>query len=91
MYTVDSVIDTVQNGKKQMVNTFVTNTDVASALNQFIDNQTEYTKQAVKATTDAMTTVSQATVKAVQDASRFDYTKFGEGIMKAYQSNLSAK
>jgi hypothetical protein len=28
-------------------------------------------------------------VKASQEAMKFDYTKFGEGIMKAYQTNQS--
>jgi hypothetical protein len=53
-------------------------------MNQFIDNQTEYTKKAAKATLDASTTVVQESIKHVQDAAKFDYAKFGEGIMKAY-------
>jgi hypothetical protein len=33
-----------------------------------------------------MTTLVSETTKTMQDAMKFDYTKFGEGIMKAYQT-----
>ena len=59
---------------------------MADALNSFVNEQTEYTKKAVKATSDMATTVTSELVKAVQEAGKFDYSKFGEGIMKAYNS-----
>ena len=86
MFTLDTTIDTVQNGKKQFVKTFVHNEHIAEAMNHFIDSQTDYTKKAVRATTDAATEIVQETVKACQNAAKFDYVKFGEGIMKAYQT-----
>jgi SHS2 domain-containing protein len=89
MFTADAFIDTVQTGKKTWVNTFVTNDTMKDAMVKFIDNQAEYTKKAVKATTDAATTVASETVKAVQEASKFDYSKFGEGIMKAYTAQTA--
>ena len=91
MFSYDATIDAVQTGKKQFVKTFVTDEKIADALNQFIDNQTEYTKKAVKATLDAGTTVVQETVKHAQEAAKFDYTKFGEGIMKAYTAQTKSK
>ncbi len=84
MFTLDTVIDTVQSGKKTFVNTFVTNETVKKALVEFVDAQTAYTKEAAKAGTDAFTTVAKETVTAMQNAAKFDYTKFGEGVMKAY-------
>ena len=84
MFTTDAIIDTVQTGKKTWVNVFVTNESMKDAMINFIDNQSEYTKKAIKATTDATSTVITETVKAVQEATKFDYVKFGEGIMKAY-------
>jgi hypothetical protein len=33
----------------------------------------------------------QETQKAMREAAKFDYTKFGEGIMKAYQANAHTK
>lgn len=86
MFTLDPVIDTVQSGKKQFVKTFVTNSSAAQALNDFIDAQTEYTKNAVRVTAETVTVLTHEAIKAVENAMKFDYVKFGEGIMKAYQT-----
>ena len=91
MFTYDATIDAVQTGKKQFVKTFITDEKIAYALNQFIDNQNEYTKKAAKATIDAGTTVVQETIKHSQEAAKFDYAKFGEGIMKAYSAQTKTK
>ena len=91
MFTADTLIDTVQNSKKQFVKTFVTNEHIAESINHFIDTQAEYTKKAMKATSDAATEIMQETQKAMREAAKFDYSKFGEGIMKAYQANGKAK
>ncbi len=90
MFTFDSTIDAVQSSKKVFVKTFVQNKAVADALNDFIDAQSSYTKQAIKTSTDTATTVIGEITKSTYDAMRFDYSKFGEGIMKAYQ-NLQPK
>jgi hypothetical protein len=84
MFTVDQTVDTIQNGKKQFVKTFVQNETVAEAMNSFIDAQSEYTKKAAKVGMDTATTIASEATKAVQNAMKFDYVKFGEGIMKAY-------
>jgi len=89
MFTFDATIDAVQTGKKQAIKAFVTNNAIAESLTKFVDAQTEYTKSAMKSGTDAWTAVTKEMMKSMQDATKFDYTKFGEGIMKAYQSNFS--
>ena len=86
MFTLDATIDAVQTGKKQFVKTFVQNETAATAMNEFIDAQAAYTKKAAKVGMDTFTTLTSEMVKASQEAMKFDYTKFGEGIMKAYQS-----
>lgn len=91
MFTFDPVIDAVQSGKKTFIKTFVTNEKIASSLNDFVDSQTAYTKEVVKATTTMMTAVLSETTKSIQDVNKFDYTKFGEGIMKAYYTHLNGK
>jgi hypothetical protein len=91
MFTADTVIDSIQNSKKQFVKTFVTNEHIAESMNQFIDTQAEYTKKAFKATTDAATEIMQETQKVVRETAKFDYAKFGEGIMKAYQATGKTK
>jgi hypothetical protein len=87
MFTADAIIDTVQHGKKQFVKTFVQNEAAATAMNNFIDAQADYTKKATKVGMDTFATLSTELVKSIQDAAKFDYTKFGEGIMKAYSAN----
>jgi len=84
MFTVDATIDTVQGAKKQFVKTFVQNETAATAMNEFIDVQAEYTKKAAKVGIDTFTVLASETTKAMQNAMKFDYAKFGEGVMKAY-------
>jgi len=84
MFTADAIIDTVQNGKKTLVKTFVQNEAAATAMNEFIDAQADYTKKAAAVGMDTFTTLTTEMVKTMQNAAKFDYTKFGEGIMKAY-------
>jgi ATP phosphoribosyltransferase len=84
MFTADAIIDTVQTGKKTWVNTFVTNETVKESMIKFIDSQAEYTKKAFRVGMDTFTTLSSELIKANQEAMKFDYSKFGEGIMKAY-------
>ena len=91
MFTLDATIDAVQNGKKQCVKTFVQNEKMADAMNLFIDAQATYTKQAFKVGVDTATALASETTKTVQEAMKFDYTKFGEGIMKAYTATTSKK
>lgn len=91
MFTADAIIDTVQNGKKQFVKTFVQNETAAQAMNNFIDAQADYTKKAAKVGMDTFTTLSTEMVKATQNAMKFDYAKFGEGIMKAYTATTAKK
>ncbi len=91
MFTLDPVIDTVQTGKKTFVNTFVQNETVKDSLVKFIDAQADYTKKAAKVGMDTFTTLAQETVKASQEAMKFDYAKFGEGVMKAYTAQTAKK
>ena len=44
---LSSTIDTVQTGKKIFVDTFVKHEELAKTMNNFVDQQTEYTKQTV--------------------------------------------
>ena len=91
MFTADALIDTVQTGKKTWVNTFVTNETIKDSMIKFIDSQAEYTKKAAKVGMDTFTSVASESLKAAQEATKFDYVKFGEGIMKAYTAQTSKK
>lgn len=91
MFTAESMIDTIQTGKKTMVNTLVTNPAIKDAMIQFIDAQADYTKKAFKTGMDTVTVMTSEMVKAGQEAMKFDYAKFGEGVMKAYQTTAAKK
>ena len=91
MFTADALIDTVQTGKKTFVNTFVTNETIKESMIKFIDSQAEYTKKAAKIGMNTFTSVASESLKAAQEATKFDYVKFGEGIMKAYSAQTSKK
>lgn len=85
MFTADAIIDTVQTGKKTLVNVFVTNEKIKDAMVDFIDAQADYTKKAVKVTTDAMTTVASESVKQAQEVLKFDYAKAYADFFKPFQ------
>ena len=84
MFTADALIDTIQTGKKTFVNTFVTNEAVKAPMIKFIEAQADYTKQAAKVGMDTFTSLTSEAVKQARESTKFDYVKFGEGIMKAY-------
>ena len=48
MFALDTFIDTIQNAKKQIVTTFVTDKEVQKPLIGFVDAQTDFVKQIVK-------------------------------------------
>ena len=54
----DEFIDTVQKAKKDWVKMFVYSDNVSKTMNEFIDAQTTYTKEAVKATSAAAGTIA---------------------------------
>ena len=72
----NTYIDAVQNGKKQIVKTFVQHEGIKTALNEFIDGQTSYTKSAVKVATDVGQRLYEESTKAFSEVARQDYTKF---------------
>lgn len=69
MFTPDTFIDAVQNGKKQFVNTFVQHDGIKRALTDFIDGQTAYTKALVETNTKVGTRLASELVTT-------DFTKF---------------
>lgn len=42
-----SAVDSIQSGKKQVIDTFVTHDGIKKTLNDFVDAQTSYTKAAI--------------------------------------------
>lgn len=79
MFTLDTTIDTVQGAKKEAIKTFVKNEEVAKTLNEFVDAQTAYTKEALKVTTEIgtklATKLASETVRVTQEAMKADHWK----------------
>jgi len=91
MFTADAIIDTVQTGKKTIVNTFVTNETVKDSMIKFIDSQADYTKRAAKVGMDTATTLTSEIIKQVEAVAKFDYVKAGQEFFKAFQPATSKK
>ena len=91
MFTTDAIIDTVQTGKKTIVNTFVTNETAKESMIKFIDAQADYTKRAAKVGMDTFTSLSSEAIKQVEAAAKFDYTKACEDFFKALKPATAKK
>ena len=91
MFTADAIIDTVQTGKKTIVNTFVTNETAKESMIKFIDAQADYTKKAAKVGMDTATTLTSEMIKQVETMAKFDYVKAGQDFLKAFQPVTSKK
>lgn len=64
MFNTDFAIDSIQNAKKQFVNTFVTNDSFKKELVKLIDAQTDFAKGQVKTTLE----IAEAFVKNASNA-----------------------
>ena len=91
MFTADAIIDTVQTGKKTIVNTFVTNETAKESMIKFIDAQADYTKKAAKVGMDTATTLTSEAVKQVEAVVKYDYVKAGQDFIKAFQPTTAKK
>ena len=79
----NSVIETVQTAQKTFVNTFVTNEEIAKPMIRMIDSQCETAEMTAKAVLDITTTMASATTEKVQEAMKFDFTKYTEAFKPA--------
>jgi len=85
MFITDTIIDSIQQQKKQFVNTvFGSNPAIADALNSFVDAQASYTKSAVKAGSDSSSRISAEMTKLVKEGAKFDYAKAAETFSKSF-------
>jgi hypothetical protein len=64
MFTHNTIIDSIQNGKKQIVNTFVQDAKFKAELNKLIDAQAA----AAKTSVEASLAIAQALTKQATDA-----------------------
>jgi len=79
----NSVIDAVQTAQKTFVNTVVTNKEIAEPMIKMIDSQCETVKLTGKVILDITTTMASATTEKVQEAMKFDFTKYADAFKPA--------
>ena len=81
---VNNTVDAIQTSKRIFVDTFVKHEGLAKSLNEFVDAQTSYTKQAIdasiKTSTEVYNTVSDKTfytdaAKSMQESAKAFYTQ----------------
>ena len=82
MFTVEKLVDTIQNSKKQFVETFVKQEDMRNSLNEFIDAQTKYTKTVVDTATKLTKTVSDEATKLVKEMTEYDWSNLADQATK---------
>jgi hypothetical protein len=75
MFSFDSIIDAVQNGKKQVVSTFVTDKKFQAELNKLIDAQAEFAKGQVQSTLS----IAEALAKNAKETTEVFVSKFKVG------------
>ena len=79
----NSVIEAVQTAQKTFVNTVVQNEEIARPMIQMIDSQCETVKLTTKAILDITTSMASATTEKVQEAMKFDFTKYADAFRPA--------
>jgi len=77
---IHTTVDTIQTSKKMFVDTFVKHEGLAKSLNEFVDAQTVYTKEAIDASVNAGTNV----YNTVTDKSF--YTETMKSVQESVQS-----
>jgi hypothetical protein len=79
----NSVIESVQTAQKTFVNTFVTNEEIAKPMVKMIDSQCDAAKLTAKAVLDITTSMAAVTTEKVQEAMKFDFTKYADAFKPA--------
>lgn len=75
MFTVDTALDAIQTAQKEAVKTFVKHEAIAKSLNELVDVQSKFARDAVKTGTDVATKVGTELTKVGQEIAKFDYAK----------------
>lgn len=78
-------VDGIQSAKKQFVNTFVQHDEFKKILNNFVDAQTAYTKEAITAGS-----VAASGVQGIL-TDRTPYVKFAEKVQSYFPTASCAK
>lgn len=91
MITADYYIDQIQTSKKAMIKFLVVNETLARSMNDFVDHQTEYTKNFVSSANKLVSDMTTEVMKSSQEAMKFDYVKFMENLGQTFTAQKTKK
>lgn len=88
------MIDSVQNGKKQFINKYITNPELARAWTEYVDTQTKFLHVSIKTGTSVVTTlgreVMETKVEKIFNPFSIDWMRAGwDAWMQQSVSNKS--
>ena len=85
---IHATVDTIQTSKKMFVDTFVKHEGLAKTLNEFVDTQTNYTKQAIDASIKTGTNV----MNTLKDKEFYtDAIKTAQETVKSFHTQKKGK
>ena len=91
MFTFDSTIDAIQNGKKALINQYVTDSTLAKSLTEVVDAQTGYVKSVLATSRKAAEQIGNEVLAAQQEVVSRAKTTAEELLNKASIKELTEK
>jgi gas vesicle protein len=84
---VEKLLDSIQTGQRQFVETFVKNEEIRESINELIDAQAAYTKTVAGTVAELGKTVSDQTSKTVKEMTEFDWSELTEKATKTIKES----
>lgn len=91
MFSFDSTIDAIQNGKKAVINQFITDSTLAKSLTEVVDAQTGYVKSVLATSRKAAEQIGNEVLAAQQEVVTRAKTTAEELLSKASIKELTEK
>ena len=84
---VEKLVDSIQTGQRQFVETFVKNEEIRQSINELIDAQAAYTKTVAGTVTELGKTVSEQTSKVAKEMTEFDWSDLAQKATKTIKES----
>ena len=84
---VEKLVDSIQTGQRQFVETFVKNEEIRKSINELIDAQAQYTKTVAGTVAEFGKTVSEQTSKVAKEMAEFDWSELTEKATKTIKES----
>lgn len=84
---VEKLVDSIQSGQRQFVETFVKNDEIRKSINELIDAQAQYAKTVAGTAAELGKTVSEQTAKTIKEMTEVDWSEFTEKATKTIKES----